>query len=361
MALDLWDPSSPRLTYYARGTSSRPNQQWTFVDVRRLSAVKKSKTCSQAELTQLDTYAKKLYAIYREGYGFPTWALDKFQHEFSTYAPTVEVYYDPTNSALDVVKKLVTEREPVNIGMFRAYDENMMAKTFGWSQGYYGRFYLQEGVVAPNVGIYCQTPVQVKPGVFKDVHIYNAIGYAFDTTDQPDYLYFVKGDNQHQLPARYEQVFSAIYTCAESKGLQTVVMSLIGANNFAIEYSDADGHGPAHFQQTVWAPALRRAMSRFPDITTKLMGTNPSTRKNLDLADIVDIGRFPANVNLVEITTTLFVNAWDPWSFVGNGNERDNSLDGFMGRCTVMALLCWPKTNPCLTYVPTNAVPLTCD
>lgn len=28
----------------------------------------------------------------------------------------------------------------------------------------------------------------------------------------------------------------------------------------------------------------------------------------------------------------LLVNAWDPWSMVGNGNAGDNSLDGFFGR-----------------------------
>ena len=26
------------------------------------------------------------------------------------------------------------------------------------------------------------------------------------------------------------------------------------------------------------------------------------------------------------------MNAWDPWSMVGNGNAGDNSLDGFFGR-----------------------------
>merc|ERR1712039_724173 len=43
---------------------------------------------------------------------------------------------------------------------------------------------------------------------------------------------------------------------------------------------------------------------------------------------------------------SLLVNAWDPWSMVGNGNAADNSLDGYFGRCTAMALLCWPKKCP---------------
>lgn len=47
---------------------------------------------------------------------------------------------------------------------------------------------------------------------------------------------------------------------------------------------------------------------------------------------------------------TLYVNAWDPWSLIGNGNERDNSLDGYWGRCSNMAILGWSLTNPFIKY-----------
>ena len=45
-------------------------------------------------------------------------------------------------------------------------------------------------------------------------------------------------------------------------------------------------------------------------------------------------GRFP-NIVLdpeYDQSQTLFINAWDPWSVVGNGNASDNSLDGYVGR-----------------------------
>ena len=42
----------------------------------------------------------------------------------------------------------------------------------------------------------------------------------------------------------------------------------------------------------------------------------------------------------------LFVNAWDPWSLVGNGNEEDNSVDGYLGRLTALGILSFPATNP---------------
>lgn len=50
-------------------------------------------------------------------------------------------------------------------------------------------------------------------------------------------------------------------------------------------------------------------------------------------------------------TEKLYINAWDPWSLVGNGHAGDASLDGYFGRSTPMALLCWPETNPSLQYV----------
>ena len=46
---------------------------------------------------------------------------------------------------------------------------------------------------------------------------------------------------------------------------------------------------------------------------------------------------------------TLFINAWDPWSIIGNGNDADNSLDGFWGRNSNLSVLGWSETNPYLT------------
>ena len=61
-------------------------------------------------------------------------------------------------------------------------------------------------------------------------------------------------------------------------------------------------------------------------------------------------GPFPSGVPCDD--ETLIVNAWDPHSLVGNGNAADNSLDGFVGRHTAVAVLCWPAVNTRLRYVP---------
>ena len=51
-----------------------------------------------------------------------------------------------------------------------------------------------------------------------------------------------------------------------------------------------------------------------------------------------------------DVEHTLYVNAWDPWSLIGNGNGRDSSLDGYWGRCSNMAVLGWSHTNPFINY-----------
>jgi hypothetical protein len=55
-----------------------------------------------------------------------------------------------------------------------------------------------------------------------------------------------------------------------------------------------------------------------------------------------------------EADKVLFVNAWDPWSIIGNGNEEDNSLDGWFGRLSAMGVLGWPVTNPNIRYQPVD-------
>jgi len=70
------------------------------------------------------------------------------------------------------------------------------------------------------------------------------------------------------------------------------------------------------------------------------------------------LGNFPKVTTdpTLDMQKTLFVNAWDPWSIVGNGNEGDGSLDGHMGRTTMMGVLCWPGTNREIRYVQAPAL-----
>ena len=265
--------------------------------------------------------------IYKPGYAFPEWAIEKADDP--EYQKLVTVYYDRDDNLKDV-KQQTLQREPCNIEMKRFYYPEKMEEIFGWKYGYYGEHFKDTGKLAPNIAIYCKTPVEGYP----DIHVINSVGYAFDIQSQPDYKYFIKGSHEEELIARYESVFEKIYRCAEDKNLNTVVMSLVGGGAFSKLYED--------FLEDVWIPAFLNVYDRHININTLFMGFSNSFRK----LGIRNIGFFPENIQKVNAESTLFVNAWDPWSLPGNGNEKDESLDGHMGRVTMIGPLCFPPTNP---------------
>ena len=120
----------------------------------------------------------QLYDIYRKEYTFPGWSLQKFEELYSDFARYVTVYFDDVCEETEV-KAVVTQRETVNIAMNRYYNKNVMEQTFGWSTGYYGDHFAEKNELAPNVCIYCKTPVRLPDGKFVVAHVANAVGYAF--------------------------------------------------------------------------------------------------------------------------------------------------------------------------------------
>ena len=78
----------------------------------------------------------------------------------------------------------------------------------------------------------------------------------------------------------YIEVFRKVYRCATDFKLDTVVMSLVGGNNFAEEYADAGGSGMETFQINVWAPAFLKVWEKNKQIRTFFMGAENKKRPN---------------------------------------------------------------------------------
>ena len=360
VVLDISDPNNPILSYWVNNKSNdcNPNKLWKLVKEDNLHYEKKQKI-SHGAPTETNTNATKLYNTYYPGYEFPRWSLKKFAESYMEYAPTVQVYYPDCHSR-DAVEKLLIEREPVNITMDRCYDQSVLYSHFKWKHGRYETFFNEHKTLCPNIGVFCKTPLKLPDGTFIDVNVFNAVGYAFDDENQPDYKYFIVGKKQSKLQTKYQELFHRIYTCAVENKLDTIILSLVGANNFANKYKDGNGgQGKEIFQSTIWAPALLATMKNFVKIKTQIMGSKDYKAwrlKGTDLEKMEDCGYFPhQNAQLmtpVQRSQTLFVNAWDPLSIVGNGNKKDLSLDGRMGKVTMMALLCWPFTNHQMKYKP---------
>lgn len=318
---------------------------------------------------ELAARANILWNLYVEpaGLGYPphssAFPKNAIGYLYGTRRPNIERLgrrvrvYAPKDAPGAEVVNLVLQREPANVAMVEYFRANELQAALGWRKSYYRQYYDTTGRLAPNIGVYCRTPVYTRSAINQTnfeqvafprgapmVHVYNMIGLAFDSREQPDYRFHAAMDERARKAAvtnMYTNAFVRVFQCALDRKLTTIVFSAVGTNNFALEYPDMAR------PDFIFMPALLRARQR---VGYRHSMTFMGVRGQPAWVDVVreygDVGLFPDNLRRVDQDTTLLVNAWDPHSIVGNANAVDNSLDGFMGRITAMGLLCWPATNP---------------
>ena len=283
--------------------------------------------------------AKQIYDIYHKMYEFPEWVLDKNIWNKLNFELTT-LYYNQ-NDLLSDIKKIAKEREPTNIAMNRIYKQDHLEKVFGWRIGYYERFLENNkySKLPPNIAIYAKTPIMID-NVCKSINVINLIGYAFDSEKQPDMKYFIKNrllNNLEILISLYTNIWKYAFYCALDKGLDYIHVSAVGGGVFAPrKYSGIK------FTDNILKPAINNAQKEIdPNDKIQLIWLKypqfviPYSLKQIDQKNI---------------DKTLYVNAWDPFSLVGNGNKMDQSLDGAFGQSTALGVLCWPLTNPYMKY-----------
>jgi hypothetical protein len=308
--------------------------------------------CLITTLNNCHSNAILLFDIYNHGFAFPRWSVDFINKGFNIlgdykkYAEKTKVFYD-NNDDINDVKKLVTEREPVNIAMSRFYDKQKMKETFGWEVGYYSKKQI-------NIAIYCYTPI-----LYKEKNTYmnviNVIAPALDSKTQPDYSIYIKDGSliTEKYLGAMEAVFIKIFKCAKTNNFNDILLSAFGQGNFAGAFSNETI--PQYFN------ALENiyGLNEYKNINIHYFGfadgfytkwKDFKTKNSLNTDDY--IGGIQDLVFREDIPKdALFINAWDPWSLVGNGNEGDNSLDGYVGRISAAGILCWPLTNPYIQYI----------
>jgi hypothetical protein len=294
---------------------------------------------------------------------FPEWALGIYERYPRLFKEAV-VYYDDGDNLNDV-KKLATERELVNIAMgedglgYNLYCFNKLTydiiKRY-WDEGYYGRYYKKNREIAPNIAIYCRTPIRYR-GKEELIKCINVMGYAFDNPRQPDYKYFVNKHGDLDTDELYHhicKVFRKIFCCALEKRCSRIILCRFGCTNFCGDFCDD--------VNDIYDDALYRVLQDMgKDLSRNNINEISCLKENLshiirqfNFDSFNYTGKIPKMIfedrHLRDLRNTLFVNAWDPWSMVGNGNGADHSLDGFFGNSTAMAILCWPLTNPDIKY-----------
>jgi len=319
--------------------------------------------------------ARILYEIYETPYRPPQWSLEFVNSsDWNSYAKTALVYHDVVDQFKDV-RQVAEQREPVNIGMNRHYNSDALQKAFGYGVGGYQTIFEQTGQLPPNIAIYARTPFATLPdGSLKwnlprsaiqsvNIHVINVTGYAFDSRNQVDYKFFIplRGRDPSYLQLlvqKHKIVFDKIFACARNLDSEIIVLSAFGLASFATNYPDKEELMSVWlrgFEQSLYQ-FLRRGHSRITCIG--IMGADMPGVKAIVEKVGMKYSAFGFLPNLLvtpplagNLDRTLFVNAWDPLSMVGNGNFGDSSLDGRIGRRSALAFLCWPSINPQIRYV----------
>jgi hypothetical protein len=270
--------------------------------------------------------------------------LDNAEKIIEKYANSAFVLY-PSNALLAEVKIVATLREPVNIvneyGIVeRHFDMKGLLRTFGYTTGGYGR-YADGNRLAPPIAVACVTPMQFNDRK-RNVAVVNLIAMAFDTPLQPDRQLLAPFDelDKERLLHAMKQAYLFAFEAAHRMKRSTLYASPIGDGAFR-----PPGMSVQDFVITYVDPAIAFARTKYSDITVK----------RVEYPEF----KVPSSVMKIpqkELDDALFINAWDCWSMLGNGNNKDNSADGWWGRSTAISLLGWPQSNVSMEY-HTSPVP----
>jgi hypothetical protein len=278
--------------------------------------------------------ARKIHSIYFQGTAFPTWVLDseKWQaHDFES----VKVFYD-SNEKEDDVKLLMMEREPCNIGMKRLYNKTTLKNEFGYEEGAY-RYSTQEKLM-PSLAVYTHAHVKLR-NRFDKVHVINLIGVAFDHPYQPDFIFF-REKPLTDIIQFYRRMWIFALEAMKQSPCKKLQIYNVGGGAFSGKYM-------ATFTHDIFEPAMKPLLPLFEKEGFSVVGYDWKTHQFTG-------GFIPDCLESGDVQTTMYVNAWDPWTLIGNGNERDRSLDGYWGRSSNMAVLGWLHTNPWMKFIPVN-------
>jgi hypothetical protein len=325
--------------------TSKPISKPTIKPVTK-PITKITKSTVTAKQSTAMSAALSIHQIYDRGYAFPVWSLH------TKPGRAMVLYHEGADAT--AVKRLATEREPVNIAMHRQYNQAQLTKNFGWSLGYYRNSTAKK--LEPNIAVVTTTPfssvaqdgteITTKPrGRVAKVHVVNLVGYAFDSPRQPDALYFkITPGKLASLLDAYTDVWKlGFWACHEWFPMEVtprLMTAEVGSGAFRPHFmSESD------FRTQIHNPAVASAQRWIQKMTGRTIETAP-------------MGFIPAaifNLSTTELKRTMFVNAWDPWSMLGNGNAADGSLDGMWGRHSAVAVTGWPLSNPNIQY---RAVPL---
>lgn len=263
--------------------------------------------------------------------------------DYKRHAETARIYYNSSQLTESDALKIVFQREPTNIAMGpNQYNEEKLEKLFGYRKGVYNDLSAKKTDESsfkdfPNSAtVYSETYLWDPPGGKnkKEVACLSLPAPALDSADQPHYEYYMKTG---KLDAKkYEQEMEFLFKSIErvvrdnkdlafgGKGIKRIVLSRFGQGAFLGALSGHD-RGIA---QNAYKQQMAIFLSRIKDIDLEIVMSEYSHPGNDIWHDKMIIG----DIIKTAQEGDLIINAWDPHSAPGNGNDADSSFDGAMGK-----------------------------
>ncbi len=302
----------------------------------------------------------QLSTIYESNSSFPSWISHLQYNNLMNYALHTTVYYKSTDnisSNITNVQKLLREREPVNIAQRRHYDQQALMNLFGYDKSCYGEF--NDSI---NISVFTVTPFRPSDteqnmatidniNTNININVLNVIAPAFDSYKQPDFKFFMSDEDKCK---RFELIFDMIFTCAIEKGMDRIYITGFGLgvfrndpNDYVIGFTKSYNKYVNHLNHTklyYW--------SYSDDMTNKIKNSIPNINIEFSQVNYDMLWLYIVQIKeQYDITKVLFINAWDPYSVIGNGNNCDRSWDGHFGRRSAMSILALPQFNPHIKYI----------
>lgn len=207
----------------------------------------------------------------------------------------------------------------------------------------------------PMIGAYCVTPVFSSDDTVDDRHVFSSVGVALDARAQADFKILDAMNSEKRLGAvigRVRRAYELFFACLDDTGLKKAALCILGSVAF-VHLFKTDLCKNNDYLVDVWWEVVRPFVDERKEVVDfYLLAVDQkefdTTRDTLGFTDkqFKFAGSFPENAPLSDETSqVLFQNAWDPHSVVGNGHSGDGSLDGYVGRSTIVAPLAFPGTN----------------
>jgi hypothetical protein len=318
-------------------------------------------TTDDATTNEIKENVREMLACYHnKEYGFEgNWNVveedETLLSRFFELAKLARAYHLERESK-DHAALVFSQRDLVNIAMKKIYDQDKWKSFTGThdNRSGYECVYSETRQFPPVVGVYCLTPVFLGGVLNRDDerHVFSSVGVALDSNVQPDYAILSVMDVSVRLEAirdRVRKSYELFFACLDDTKLKKAALCILGGGAFGLLFHRLC-EGKDYVSDVWWHVVKPFVESKKTTVDFYLLGSEEefdSTNKKLSSFDLGSAGLFPDNEPIKDrVSSVLFQNAWDPHSVVGNGHSADTSLDGFVGRHTLVAPLTFPGTNP---------------